>query len=83
MDAARLREEVKNTDHDTKARIVEALSRRLAQASSHGVSLTDAAKDTGIRKSSIYHHFEGGKESRFEAASTAFIERKGPLCRTR
>ncbi len=58
---------------DTRTRIVEAFTARLADQGYLGVSLDAVASDVGVRKASLYHHFPGGKEALFRAAGLAYV----------
>lgn len=43
----------------------------------HGVSLSDVAAAVGIRKSSLYHHFPGGKADLYVAVQDRMFARMG------
>ena len=58
---------------DTRTRVVEAFTARLADQGYLGVSLDAVASDVGVRKASLYHHFPGGKEELFRAAGLAYV----------
>lgn len=54
---------------DTRSIIVAGFSAQLAAVGYLGVSLDAVAREAGIRKASLYHHFPGGKESLFREAA--------------
>lgn len=75
---------------DTRGTIKQVFSRHLGRLGYDGLSLEAVAKEVGIRKPSIYHHFPGGKETLYAevtrdhideqaARLTAALEREGDL----
>lgn len=54
---------------DTRHEIVASFSAQLAAVGYLGVSLDLVAREVGIRKASLYHHFPGGKEALFREAA--------------
>ena len=62
------------TTTDTRALILDAFAAQLAAAGYPGVSLVAVAREAGIRKPSVYHHFPGGKEEVFTAVALRFID---------
>lgn len=58
---------------DTRHEIVASFSAQLAAVGYLGVSLDAVAREVGIRKASLYHHFPGGKETLFREAALQHI----------
>jgi AcrR family transcriptional regulator len=52
----------KHQSENTRARAIEAADALLHQHGYHGVSMDAIAKNIGIRKASLYHHFPEGKD---------------------
>jgi AcrR family transcriptional regulator len=67
---------------DTRSRAIDAFSAQLAAQGYLGVSLDAVAKQVGIRKASLYHHFPGGKEALYREAALAYIEREAARVRS-
>lgn len=61
---------------DTRTAILESFSAQLAAVGYLGVSLDVVAREVGIRKASLYHHFPGGKETVFRDAALRQIARQ-------
>jgi len=57
---------------DTRAQLVDAFAAALAATGYPGLSLTEVAASSGIKKPSLYHHFPGGKEQLYEEAAQRF-----------
>lgn len=62
---------------DTRGAILATFSVHLAEVGYLGVSLDVVAREVGIRKASLYHHFPGGKEEVFREAALQQIDRHG------
>lgn len=56
---------------DTRARLVQAMSRALQQRGYHGVGLSELLGAAGAPKGVLYHHFPGGKQALAVAAVQA------------
>lgn len=56
---------------DTRARLVQAMSRALQQRGYHGVGLAELLAEAGAPKGVLYHHFPGGKQALAVAAIEA------------
>lgn len=56
---------------DTRARLVQAMSRALQQRGYHGVGLAELLGQAGAPKGVLYHHFPGGKQALAVAAVQA------------
>lgn len=56
---------------DTRARLVQAMSRALQQRGYHGVGLAELLEQAGAPKGVLYHHFPGGKQALAVAAVQA------------
>ncbi len=56
---------------DTRARLVQAMSRALQQRGYHGVGLSELLATAGAPKGVLYHHFPGGKQALAVAAVQA------------
>jgi TetR/AcrR family transcriptional regulator, lmrAB and yxaGH operons repressor len=56
---------------DTRARLVQAMSRALQQRGYHGVGLAELLDRAGAPKGVLYHHFPGGKQALAVAAVQA------------
>ena len=54
---------------NTRTRILDVFSAHLAAQGYGGVSLDAVAREVGIRKPSLYHHFPEGKESVYREAA--------------
>lgn len=54
---------------DTRGAIVAGFAAQLSAVGYLGASLDAVAREVGIRKASLYHHFPGGKESLFREAA--------------
>jgi AcrR family transcriptional regulator len=52
----------KTTSEDTRTRAIEAADALLHQHGYLGVSMEAIAKQVGVRKASLYHHFPAGKD---------------------
>lgn len=61
---------------NTRTRILDVFSAHLAAQGYLGVSLDAVAREVGVRKPSLYHHFPGGKESVYREAALAHVERE-------
>lgn len=61
----------------TRAEIKRVFSAHLAKAGYDGLSLEAVARDVGIRKPSIYHHFPGGKETLLAEVTRDHVEDQG------
>lgn len=59
------------TEPDTRARLVQAMSRALQQRGYHGVGLAELLDQAGAPKGVLYHHFPGGKQALAVAAVEA------------
>jgi TetR/AcrR family transcriptional repressor of lmrAB and yxaGH operons len=59
------------TEPDTRARLVQAMSRALQQRGYHGVGLAELLDQAGAPKGVLYHHFPGGKQALAVAAVQA------------
>jgi AcrR family transcriptional regulator len=64
---------------DTRGRLVDAFARQLAVYGYAGVSLEVVAREAGIRKPSLYHHFPGGKDELYAVVADRFIEERHAL----
>ena len=56
---------------DTRARLVQAMSRALQQRGYHGIGLAELLHSAGAPKGVLYHHFPGGKQALAVAAVEA------------
>lgn len=56
---------------DTRARLVQAMSRALQQRGYHGIGLVELLAEAGAPKGVLYHHFPGGKQALAVAAIEA------------
>jgi AcrR family transcriptional regulator len=59
---------------DTRNRAIEAADALLHERGYMGVSMDDIAKQIGIRKASLYHHFPDGKDQIVMALGERLIE---------
>lgn len=59
---------------DTRSTIKQVFARHLARLGYEGLSLEAVAKEVGIRKPSIYHHFPGGKETLYAEVTRDHID---------
>ncbi len=66
---------------DTRSSIVASFSAQLAAVGYLGASLDVVAREVGIRKASLYHHFPGGKEALFREAALHQISRQAERVR--
>jgi AcrR family transcriptional regulator len=62
---------------DRKTYLLDAAERLFREHSFNDVSLGQLAREVGIRKPTIYHHFPGGKEELFVAVQVRMFERVG------
>ncbi|MFD4180542.1 TetR/AcrR family transcriptional regulator [Rhodococcus sp. NPDC058514] len=61
---------------NTKQRLIDSFARQLASRGYEGTSLVEVAKENGITKPSLYHHFPDGKGALYLAAATDFISQR-------
>lgn len=62
---------------DRKTNLLDAAERLFREHGFNDVSLGRLAREVGIRKPTIYHHFPGGKEDLFVAVQVRMFERVG------
>ena len=55
----------------SREEVVDALFRLFCEAGFDGVSISDVSRATGLGKSSLYHHFPGGKDDMAGAVMAA------------
>ena len=65
------------TSQDTRTQLLDAFAAALASTGYPGISLTDVAREAGIKKPSLYHHFPGGKATLYEAVAARFTDDLG------
>ncbi|NPC97009.1 TetR/AcrR family transcriptional regulator [Nocardioides sp. zg-DK7169] len=63
-----------STSPDTRTQVLDAFAAQLATLGYAGVSLSAVAREAGIQKPSLYHHFPQGKESLYEAVALRFVD---------
>lgn len=64
---------------NTRAEIKRVFSRHFARLGYEGLSLEAVAREVGIRKPSIYHHFPGGKETLYAEVTLDYVEAQATL----
>ncbi|MFE1167628.1 TetR/AcrR family transcriptional regulator [Nocardiopsis sp. NPDC058789] len=62
---------------DTRERAMSVYAAHFAAHGYRGTSLEAVAREVGVRKPTLYHHFPGGKETLHQQVALAFIERRG------
>ncbi|GAB2811334.1 hypothetical protein GCM10022221_05990 [Actinocorallia aurea] len=67
------------TGTDTRARALTVFAVHFAAAGYHGTSLDAVARDVGVKKPTLYHHFPGGKETLYRETALDFIAKRGSL----
>ncbi|MBE3002432.1 TetR/AcrR family transcriptional regulator [Nocardiopsis sp. HNM0947] len=61
----------------TRARALQVYAEHFAAHGYRGTSLDAVAREVGVRKPSLYHHFPGGKETLHAEVALAAIESRG------
>lgn len=62
---------------DTRVRAMNVYAAHFAAHGYRGASLEAVAREVGVRKPSLYHHFPGGKETLHKLVALDFITRRG------
>ncbi|QUX25487.1 MULTISPECIES: TetR/AcrR family transcriptional regulator [Nocardiopsis] len=62
---------------DTRTRAMTVYAAHFAAHGYRGASLEAVAREVGVRKPTLYHHFPGGKETLHQLVALDFIERRG------
>lgn len=69
--------------HEARDRVLDTAERLFARKGYAGVTLRDIAAEVGIRHTSLYHHFPGGKEELFvEVTERNLARHRAGLTRT-